>query len=176
MKAHLHKLCIRNGCHHEEVPDYRKRCNHQKSTWEFLETLYRSYVRLPKTPNHHTLTLMMASAMFSKMLVNTQHSVWLTPKSWSYTINCNHKKQRTRITFQITWTGTVYFKLFSWNVSSIARVCAKVIGIIKILQKGLWFRTSMSLLLKWRQFVQCNAFWISRQSSPNWDLHRDLSI
>jgi hypothetical protein len=49
-----------------------------------LTTRGLPYIRLPELAPL-TLTLKMATAMSAETLVNTQHSMWLTPESQSYT-------------------------------------------------------------------------------------------
>jgi hypothetical protein len=39
------------------------------------------YIRLPKMPNHYSFTMKMATAVFAKMLDNSQHLMQLTPES-----------------------------------------------------------------------------------------------
>jgi hypothetical protein len=54
--------------------------------------------RLPKTPNHYTFTLNMATAMFAETLDNSQHSTRINPESRSYTLNSIREKIRTTLT------------------------------------------------------------------------------
>jgi hypothetical protein len=51
-----------------------------------LTTYCLPFIGLRNIPNHHTFTLKMAAAMFAKSLDNSQHSLWLDPLSWSYTV------------------------------------------------------------------------------------------
>jgi hypothetical protein len=50
-----------------------------------LATYCLPYIRFPKTPNHYTFTLKVATEMFAKTLDRSQHSTRLIPKSQSYT-------------------------------------------------------------------------------------------
>jgi hypothetical protein len=45
--------------------------------------------RFGKHCSCHLQGLKMATAIFAEMLTNAQHSMWLTPKRQSYTLNSN---------------------------------------------------------------------------------------
>jgi hypothetical protein len=62
-----------------------------------LATYCLPYIRLPKMPSYYMFTLKMATAMFAKMLINSQHLTWLIPKSQSCTLNSSHENLRTRM-------------------------------------------------------------------------------
>jgi hypothetical protein len=56
-----------------------------------LATYCLPYFRLPKTPNHHTFTLKMATAILAETLDNSQHSMRLNPESRIYTLTPTSK-------------------------------------------------------------------------------------
>jgi hypothetical protein len=73
-------------------------------------------MRLQKMFNHYTFTLKMATAAFTKMLDNSQHSTWLTSKSQNYTLIYSHEKLRTRISQCYTVLNNRKIGMMNWVV------------------------------------------------------------
>jgi hypothetical protein len=62
-------------CTKESSPFFCSTIQHHHT---LLATYCLPYIGLPKSPNHYTFTLKMATAMLAETLDNTQHSTRLT--------------------------------------------------------------------------------------------------